>query len=224
MKRTILGLLIISCIAFVMPAKGQIKFGLKLGTNISNTDFSDIKELDQFKDVVIKNNAGFFIGPMMDIKIPILGFGADLGLNYSYKSYSIENNSNQKDVLNKQHMIEIPINLKYNIGLGDVLGIYLAVGPSFGFNLNPDSFWEDLTKGIADRIDGNTYSYKRKNTEVALNLGAGLTILKHLQVGFNYNLGLTDAAKGSARNLVNAAWDNNAVKSRLWQISAAYLF
>lgn len=219
MKRFIFGLLFILGLTFAIPAQSQIKFGLKLGTNISNTDFNNLRDISEFKDVAIKNSTGFFVGPMMDIKIPILGFGLDAGLHYSYNKYTIEG---AESVNTKQHKFEIPVNLKYNIGLGNVLGIYIAAGPSFGFNINPNSFWEDLTKSIAHSIDG--YSYKRQSTEISMNFGAGLTILKHVQVGFNYSLGLTDAARGSASNFIDAAWDNNAFKSRQWQISAAYLF
>lgn len=222
MRKTILLLIALTGLLFAVPSNAQIKFGLRLGTNISNTDFDDMREINELRDVVVTNNAGFFVGPMMDIKLPILGFGADVGLHYSYKSYDIDNNVANEHVKSKQHMFEIPVNIKYNFDLGSILGIYVAAGPSFGFNLNPGSFWKDLTKGIADRIDGT--SYERKSTEISLNFGAGLTILSKVQLGFNYNLGLTDAAKGSARNFVDAAWDKNAVKSRIWQIHATYLF
>ena len=223
MRKQFLLLVIIAGLALAMPAKAQIKFGLKLGTNISNTDFSEMREIDQLKDVAIKNNAGFFVGPVMDIKIPLLGFGADIALQYSYNSYTIETPEMQ-DRKSKQHMFEIPVHLKYNFDLGSILGLYVAAGPSFGFNINPDSFWKDLTIAVADKIDGNN-TYKRNSTEVYLDFGAGLTILSKVQLGFTYNLGLTDAAKGrGVGGVVREAWNGNAVKSRVWKISATYIF
>lgn len=225
MKRIFFGLFIISCILFSLPANSQIKFGVKLGTNFSQDDFDALKNniMNEDKiDMNIKGTGGFFVGPMMDIKIPVLGFGLDAGFHYSLRRYSIDNATDDKSCISKQHSFIVPLNLKYNFGLGDVLGLYLTAGPLFEFNINPDSFWKDVTTAAANAIDG--YSYEKKSTEVALSFGAGLKILNHIQVGFNYNLGLTDAARGSATNLVNAAWDNKAVKSREWQISAAYLF
>lgn len=223
MRKQFLLLVIIAGLALAMPAKAQIKFGLKLGTNISNTDFSEMREIDQLKDVAIKNNAGFFVGPVMDIKIPLLGFGADIALQYSYNSYTIET-PEMRDRKSKQHMFEIPVHLKYNFDLGSILGLYVAAGPSFGFNINPDSFWKDLTIAVADEIDGNN-TYKRNSTEVYLDFGAGLTILSKVQLGFTYNLGLTDAAKGKGvSGFTRSAWDGNAFKSRVWKISATYIF
>ena len=164
-----------------------------------------MREIDQLKDVAIKNNAGFFVGPVMDIKIPLLGFGADIALQYSYNSYTIET-PEMRDRKSKQHMFEIPVHLKYNFDLGSILGLYVAAGPSFGFNINPDSFWKDLTIAVADEIDGN-HTYKRNSTEVYLDFGAGLTILSKVQLGFTYNLGLTDAAKGrGVGGVVREAW------------------
>ena len=76
---------------------------------------------------------------------------------------------------------------------------------------------------IADRIDG--VSYERKSTEVSLDFGAGLTILSKVQLGFTYNLGLTDAARGrGVGGVVREAWNGNAFKSRVWKISATYIF
>lgn len=34
----------------------------------------------------------------------------------------------------KQSGLDIPVNLKYSIGLGSMLGIYVAAGPDFFFN------------------------------------------------------------------------------------------
>ncbi len=225
MKKKILFLAAIVAAMAAMPSYSQVKLGLRIGANISNTDFSEIREIEELRDVSIKNNAGFLIGPMLDVKIPILGFGVDLGLQYSYKRYEIEY-ARTTSVNSKQHMFEIPLNLKYNIDLGQFLGLYVAAGPSFGFNLNPKGLWNDIKECIGDDLSG--YAYNRESFEVALNLGAGIKILSTLHIGFNYNIGLSDAAKGSVSNFANeawnAAWNGNSFKSRTWQIHVAVLF
>ena len=38
------------------------------------------------------------------------------------------------DITVKQNGIDIPVNLKYTIGLGSLAGIYLAAGPDFYFD------------------------------------------------------------------------------------------
>lgn len=228
MKQTIIGLIVAVCLGLAMPVQSQIKFGLKLGTNFTQNDYDAIKNsVKQYEDINlnIKGTGGFFVGPMMDIKIPILGFGVDAGFHYSLKKYSIDNSTDNRSENSSQHSFIVPLNLKYSFDVGNVLGFYLTAGPLFEFNINPDSFWKDVTIAAANKIDGNSgYSYDRKSTDIALSFGAGLKILGHVQLGFNYNLGLTDAAKGSFTDLVEQAWDKSAVKNREWQISAAYLF
>lgn len=132
------------------------------------------------------NSTGFFIGPMAEVTIPIVGLGVDGALLFSQKG---ENDF-------KQQGVEIPVNLKYTIGLGSLLGIYLAAGPDFYFDLKEK-----------DGVD--------RKTQYGLNLGAGVKLLKHLQVGVNYQIPLGDSFK--VANAVGA-------KNKTWQVSAAYIF
>ena len=57
---------------------------------------------------------------------------------------------------------------------------------------------------------------KAKSFNAGLNLGAGVELIKHLQVGFNYALGLTDDYSASKFELNG--------KNRGWSITAAILF
>ena len=43
----------------------------------------------------------------------------------------------------------------------------------------------DIPGSVADQV-------KAKNFSAGLNFGAGVELISHLQVGFNYGLGLTD--------------------------------
>lgn len=58
---------------------------------------------------------------MAEITIPIVGLGVDGALLFSQRG--------KGDV--KQIGAEVPINLKYTIGLGSLLGVYFAAGPDF---------------------------------------------------------------------------------------------
>lgn len=49
---------------------------------------------------------------------------------------------------------------------------------------------------------------------VGLNLGVGVKLIKHLQVGVNYQFPMGDSFK----------LNNVDAKNKTWQISAAYLF
>ena len=113
----------VCCMALAMPAQAQlIKFGVKGGVNLSKLKFEGMKD----------NSTGFFFGPMAEITIPVIGLGVDGALLYSQKGDKMEG----LDM--KQSGLDIPVNLKYSIGLGSMLGIYVAAGPDFFFNFKGD--------------------------------------------------------------------------------------
>ena len=74
-----------------------------------------------------------------------------------------------------------------------------------------DKFW-DIPGSVADQV-------KAKNFSAGLNFGAGVELISHLQVGFNYGLGLTDNYSIEKVNL-----SDGAGKNRGWSITAAILF
>lgn len=74
-----------------------------------------------------------FIGPMAEVTIPIVGLGVDGALLFSQRG---------KDD-GKQTGLDIPINLKYTIGLGSMLGVFVAAGPDFFFNFSGDKKYMD---------------------------------------------------------------------------------
>ena len=140
------------------------------------------------------NTTSFFIGPMVEATVPLLGLGIDGALLYSQKG---ENEW-------KQQGIEVPVNLKYTIGLGSTLGVYLAAGPDFYFNLK-DIDWADV-----------------KTTQVGINLGAGVKLLRKLQVGITYQIPMGDTFEGM--DLVNGVDKAISAKTKTWQVSLAYIF
>lgn len=213
MKKWITLFTVTVCLAMAMPAKAQIKFGVKGGLNLASASLSDAWDAKGNAD----NYTGFFIGPMVDITIPIIGLGVDGALMYSQKGAKISFDDDLGSTTFKQQGIEIPVNLKYSIGLGSSASIYFAAGPSFYFNMKSD---DDLT---FDTMKG---SLDYDKSEVSLNLGAGVKLLRHLQLGVNYNMGLTDSAKAKIDS-PSSAWDainGESYKSKMWQVSVAYLF
>ena len=210
--RKIIGVfMVVVAAAIAVPAQAQIKFGVKGGLNLAKADFdkSDVKS-----NVKTSNFTGFFIGPMVEATIPIVGLGVDGSLLFSQKGTKLIGETL------KQQGLEVPINLKYSIGLGSLASVYLAAGPSFFFNLKSD---DDLT---LNNVKGKL---NYENAEIALNLGAGVKLLKHLQVGVNYNMPFTDSTKANIKegDAKGTAWDaitGKSFKTKVWQVSVAYLF
>ena len=176
-------LVAVACMLMAQPAQAQLlKWGVKGGVNMSKIDWDGGRDGN--------NSTGFFIGPMAEFTLPIVGLGIDGALLYSQRG--------EEDF--KQQGLEVPVNLKYTFGLGSMLGIYLAAGPDFFWNF----------KDLKSESSGD----EKKNTQVALNLGAGVKLLRHLQVGVTYQLPMGDSFK----------LNNINYKTKTWQVSMAVLF
>ena len=121
--KKIVGLILLAVMVLIaVPAKSQIKFGIKGGLNISSVHFN--------KDLVGKDNVtGFNIGPMVEVMAPIMGVGFDAAILYSQKGIGVKS---EKDI--KNDYIDVPVNLKWKFGLPIIKG-YLAAGPYVGFRV-----------------------------------------------------------------------------------------
>ena len=205
MKRIIT--LVVLAVAMTMTTQAQgIKFGVKGGLNITKMSFS--------KDVFQSDNkTGFFVGPTLKISLPA-GFGVDIAALYDERSADVTGGyktEESKLVVNtdgetiKQKSIQVPVNLRYNIGFSSLAGLYLALGPQFGFP-------------VADKVfDTDFGEYRLKDANLSINFGAGVYVLGHLEIGLTYNL-----AAGKSGEFKN--WDDVDTHNHAWQISAAYYF
>ena len=173
-----------------VPSQAQVKFGLKAGANVSKLSFS--------KDVFnVDNRSGFFVGPMVEFTVPLVGLGFDAALLYDQKGAKVQN---ETETFN---YVDIPINLKYTIGLGDMVGVFLTTGPQFSFNVGD----KDIFK--------NTFTLK--SSQFYWNVGAGVKLIKHLQIGYNYNIAL--GKTGEKPDVKEFNFKNNT-----HQVSVAYMF
>ena len=195
-KKIIAFLCAVAFLAVAIPAQAQLRFGVKGGLNITSVHFdSDLLKSD--------NVTGFHIGPMIEATMPLLGFGFDAALLYSQKG--MESSSSGVKTTMKTSYIDVPVNLKWKFGL-PIVKAYLAAGPYASFRVGGDKIWNVLS----DQLETKSFG-------AGLNFGAGVEVFNHLQVGFNYELGLTD--NFSAEKL-----DLSSNKNRGWTRSAAILF
>ena len=180
MKKVFSVLMVAVALMMAAPAQAQlIKFGVKGGLNMTKLDAEGLKS---------DNSTGFFIGPMAEFTLPIVGLGIDGAVMFSQRG---------KDEF-KQQGLEIPVNLKFSFGLGSMLGAYVAAGPDFFYN------FKDL------KVEGG----EAKKAQVALNLGAGVKLLRKLQVGLIYQIPM-----GNSFEI-----ENVDIKNKTWQVSLAYMF
>ena len=142
--------------------------------------------------------------------MPIGGLGVDISGLYDQKSTKI----NGETI--KQKSILVPVNARLKLGIGGEAGLYVAAGPQFAFNVGDDEFkW---TSG------GFENTFQLKKSSFSVNLGAGVYLSKHLEIGFAYNIALGSTADASWKAATDAVFKSDDTKPKSWQISAAYLF
>ena len=189
MRKLFSTIVVMACLLLAVPAQAQLRFGLKGGVDMSkiSTKMGD-------------DATGFFVGPMMEVTLPVVGLGIDVAALYSQSGVKFK----QQDT-DKLKSIEVPVNLKWTVGLGSAFGVFAAVGPQFGFNLD----------------NGVDAVLQSKKCAVSVNLGVGIKLLRHFQLGANYNIGtskiVTDKLDTAGNVIPN-------FRKNSWQVSLAYMF
>lgn len=207
MKKLFTLIVLVAATYFAVPANAQLKFGIKGGLNITDMSLSN----DVFET---SNRTGFFIGPTIKFTLPIVGLGIDASALYDQREGEVNVEADDNTLVStrlKQKSINIPINLRYDIGLGSLAAVYLAAGPQFGFNVGDKN--QSLYKDVAE--------WRLNTSNFSVNVGAGVMLLGHLQVGANYNI---VCGKTGEITVLDGAKSVLRGRSNTWQISAAYYF
>lgn len=202
MKKIYSVIILLAAIVVAQPAQAQVNIGLRGGLNISNMSLN--------KDVFdVSNRAGFFLGP--SLKLGFGSIGADISALYDQREAKVN------DETIKQKNIVIPVNVRFNMGLG-AASVFLAAGPQFGFNIGDKEF-----KWKKENVE-NTFQLKKSNFSV--NVGGGVHFGK-LDVGVTYNIAVGKTADVDAEGAWNTTKDaikNFDAKNNAWQVFAAIYF
>ena len=178
----LLSFLVWLCPAICM-AQG-LHLGLKAGILGNKADIHGISNW-----VKTENMTGFQVGPMLQYQTGFYGLTLDFSLLYVQRGVKLTNTSNDASADIKTQSIDIPIELKWEMGLSDNFDLFLGIGPSFSFLVNEDNWGRKLAHIAVDAIDKNLSSMGWRSTEVGLNLGGGAKIMKHLMLSCYYNIG-----------------------------------
>ncbi len=196
-------------VSFTTAVQAQVKLGLKGGVNVTSMSFS--------KEVLdASNRAGFFIGPTVKFTLPVVGLGIDASALYDQREAKVKVGSEESNTI-KQQAVNVPINLRYGVGLGSVANIFLFAGPQFGFNVGDKV--QELYKDVAD--------WKLKSSNFSVNVGLGVTVLKHLQVSANYNIACGKTGEASVTGVAGDIYKDltsSDGRANAWQIALAYYF
>ena len=206
MKKILSLVFLVAAMMFATSANAQVKFGLKGGLNVTSMSFSE----DVFD---ASNKTGCCGGPMVKGTVPIVGCSFDAGALYDQKEADVKYKLGKTTV--RQKSINIPVNVRYGFGLSSLANAFLFAGPQWGINVGDKNFkWNE------------TSSYSLKKSNFSVNVGAGVTLLSHLQISANYNIACGKSADASlvkaAEALTNAGKDKS--RNNSWQIALGYWF
>ena len=110
----------------------------------------------------------------------------------------------------KQQYIDIPVNVRYGVGLGSLANVFVFAGPQWGINVGDENFkWDERS------------SYSLRKATFSVNVGAGVTLFKHLQGSVNYNIECNKSGKMDTER-TNHKWVKG--RNNTWQISLGYWF
>lgn len=188
----------------------EIKFGAKLGVNISNFsgDVTDSKsligmQLGGFTEIGISDK--FAIQPELIFSMQ----GAKTEYSESDVDYSYSEKSKTK-----LNYLNVPILAKYNIGEK----FALLAGPQFGILMSAKEDF-DISETISGVTDTSSESADVKDyyktLSLSFNLGAGYNITENIIVDARYNLGLSNILKDA---------DGFSQKNSIIQLSIGYKF
>lgn len=199
--KKILTIVAITCIAFAMPAQAQVKFGLKGGLNLTSLSADGVNS-------ATSNKSGFYVGPTVKFTLPVVGLSIDGSALYDQRNAKIKGT----DQTIKAQSIQIPINVRYGIGLSSVVNVFAFVGPQFGFNIGDKS--KDLNSIVED-VKG----WSLKSSNISGNVGIGATVFSKLQITANYNFQLSKAGE-----VVLEDGTTGKMKFNSWQLGLGYYF
>lgn len=199
-NRLLVVALIVAFSTIATTGYSQLRFGLRGEVGINEATFS--------KDALkVENLNSFKLGPTVEAMLPAMNFGIEASVLYNNNRMDVtylDESSTPLEITN--HYIDIPVNLKYKLGLIAPLKIYAAAGPYARIHVSGDDV----------KFSGVTDDIKAKAFEAGVNLGLGVEIFKRIAVGVNYGIQLTDDYSTDQPNWSDAL--NN--KDGLWSLQA----
>lgn len=194
-KHLLSAMLISTACLCSLPTFGEVKYGIKGGINMNNLNLDNAGS-----NFSAKNKTGYYIGGTCDfhlykkwtMDISLLFDNREVSCSYKKKSYE-----------NGVQYLSLPISCDYNVNFCKNVDLYLTTGPQFSYCISGDNSKIELDKSI--------YSW---------NVGGGFKILRHIELNYNYNIGIGDF--GVFTPISKAA--GHKLKNNIHQIGLTYIF
>ena len=215
MKKYLIGLLLLVSTAWATPARAiGFDWGVTAGLNLTKLNLKNDAKTVFSSD----NRAGWFMGLKGNLSIG-LGFGVDASLLYSQQKYNLDV-AESVGVLQSEsktaRAIAIPLNLRYNIGLGGIASVFITTGPQFDFNIGSRN-WNIFSSSYT----GNDGLFKTENMTTSWNIGAGIKVMARVELGLGYNFGLGKVAETALSNISAHNIKSDDLKANTFKVSLA---
>jgi len=189
------------CVAFsCLPAQAQVKVGVKGGVNVSQLKLNE----GLFEG---SNRAGFFVGPTLELDLPLNVFTVDFAILYD--NYMVSMRQGDRSLSETLQYIDVPVNVSMSFGVESLVKFYISTGPQLSFNCAKIHI-----------LEGN---YSLDNTMLSWNLGVGVRLFKNYHVSYTYNVGI-----GYTAELTNRYSATSDMSERLYnpthKIGLTYFF
>lgn len=192
----------------LVTVSAQVHFGITGGFQLTEMQFNH----DALKS---NNRVGWFAGPLLKIELPVTGLGVDVAALYDQRDLKVEN------TVFKQKSIVLQGSARCGVSLGDVLGIFMHLGPQFSFNVG-DDFKHWLT------TEEEYKQFSLQETMLSINMGLGVTFASHLEGTLRYNLPIGKTSDFTWNELGNRlgeqSWHHAKSRTNAWSVAVAYIF
>ena len=178
-------------LVLLLSASANAQLGIRAGVNMAN-------ELQSFNNEAISkafqssNLTGYKIGLVYEYNPKSTGFGFEAGALFTQAggTFKMDSSNVVNSLIKGYHEInylEVPLNLRYRIGIAGIIGIYGTAGIYGGYIFSGKTTFENEISSLAHSDSFNTFMDR---IDYGYSYGAGVEILKKLQVGVNWNKGL----------------------------------
>ena len=184
---------ILAAAAMFLAVDANAQLGVGIGYNLLNTTqrFGDETDDDSLN--------GFYAEVTYDFNFLEKNWGS-LGLQPAIR-YTFGGETESEEVLGvttraslAEHYLDVPVNVKYAYdAIPSKLEVYGFAGPVFSFGLA-----SSLSASVNDEV-GKTNNYKDTEYgrfDIKFGLGAGVTVVKKLNVKLGYNIGMLNRYTG----------------------------
>lgn len=211
----------VAALVVSVSASAQLHFGLKAGTGLTHVKL----EKETLTDA--NNRLGWFAGVMVECTLPVSGLGLDASVLYNNKEIELETERGKERETLKY--VDVPVNLKFSFGLGSTAAVFLTTGPQFSFNVGSKNLFSNLNLSATNgQIQDIKRNFELKKSEFSWNVGAGVKLVKHIQIAYNYNIAIGNTADMNVDlSTVSGIVDDAAkgkLKNNTHQISVALMF